>query len=654
MKRIRKLFLFLALVPLVALMTGCGSTPVDEGGDQAVHRLSEPDSLKSGQVEPRARNLFLEGERYYRAKNYKAAANTYRKVVQRFPKTRAAAFAGYRLGTLFYHVGQYAKASLEFRRHLQQHPTSSLRFDVTYNLAASEFQLGNYAQTEKILSELSPQEIRSQGNARAEFVYDLSGQAAQALGHHRFAIVSKAASLQLPIAPQKRATLVASIDQHLSRIEDRGVLQTLLGEVSEPQTQTKISKRLSALAPQPSEQFATSQEVPHPEPVEGLVDAGSGDRRSIGVILPLSGKGAAYGRRALDGILLASGIFAREGSPFQLNIEDSESNASVAAQAVDKLVRESSVMAILGPLSWNESLAVAERCQQLGVPNLSFTSKEGLSRKGAYLFQNALTPRVQLEEMVRYVTQDKGFRRFAILAPKNSFGEEMAKEFWTLVEQNGAHIVAYERFAENTTDFQDSVKALLGLADPSLRKAENAALLKITKEYQEKYHRPSKARLPPIIDFDALFVPDLPGPVGQIAASLAYFDASGIPLLGTTEWNSDQLFRRGGRHVEGAIFPGAISPYSRNPQTKEFIRLFSENYGNPPDLLSAQAFEATHLIMESIRRSGSSNRNSIVTELSTFQNYDTPLGKLSFDSSRLAIRQLPVFALLPGGNVVQQ
>src|SRR5262249_22706666 len=134
------------------------------------------------------------------------------------------------------------------------------------------------------------------------------------------------------------------------------------------------------------------------------------ERYNIGVILPLTGKWAVYGRRALDGILLASRIYNNSrDQDFRLFIEDSASNPAVAQHAVDTLFNEDKVVAIIGPLYFKEAVAVAERSQQLGVMNLSLSGKEGISEKGAYLFQNALTPRVQMDSLLRYCINEKKF-----------------------------------------------------------------------------------------------------------------------------------------------------------------------------------------------------------------------------------------------------
>ncbi len=651
----------LSVLLLSAWLAGCASSGPPQ--PESVN-LQEDSALKSGEVESPARSSFFQAERLFKAKKYKNAIDGYRSIKKRFPGGRAHQISSYRLGSIFYLSNKYPQASQEFQSFLQTFPKSELAFDVTYNLAASEYQQGHYDKAFEALRRLSADEVRAQGPRRAEVVYQLGAQTAAALGNHAAAITYYAAYLQVPIEDGKRRSIENGIGQHLNQMNSPDDLNALMAQLSEPGTRGRIAERLAALS---GGAAATTTGAPTMEGVAplgsmpgtstagaGLASPTSGDRTHVGVVLPLSGPLAPYGRRALDGILLAAGVYRREGgSDFEIFVEDSGSNPALAAQGVERLYQDHNVIAVIGPISWKESIAAGDMAQELGVLNLSLSGKEGISERGAYLFQNALTPRVQMENLVKHAIQEKRLRRFAILAPNNAFGDDMATEFAAVAKKLGGKIVGYESYSPDAKDFQEPVQKLTGLADPRYRKMENQRLEQFAREQQEKTRRPSKARLPPIVDFDAIFLPDGPKNAAQIAASLAYFDVSGVTLLGTSEWNSDQLYKRGGRLVEGAIFPGGLSLSSSSPRQKDFIRLYAEAYGTMPDLLATQAFEAVELVARAAGAS-SGNRNNAVSELMSLNRFESPLGQLSFDQSRIALRKLPILSLEPGGNIVEQ
>lgn len=643
---------FFIAVVVALILLGCAST-----GVRPVSELKEPSKISTRKIEPEARTVFFQAERAFIAHKYDKARHGFLTVRARYPRaTQANMMATYRLGSIHYYLEEYEAASKEFLSFLGSYPNSDLGFDVRYNLAASEYQLGNYQKANQVLSTFHHSAVRAEGPRRAEIVFQLMALCAESTKSYPRAVSAYAAQAQLPITAAKKASIYEKAESDLAYVIDRSELEQILGEVSEPTVRNLITMRLNAIG---GAQAAVipMENVSRPEISAGLplVAGTMGDRFNVGVILPLSGEFAAYGQRALEGIVLASRSFhERRENDFHLMIEDSESNPEIAAGAVDKLFHQHGVMAIIGPLNWKESLAVADRSQQLGVLNLSLNGKEGISARGAYLFQNALTPRVQLDSLVSYCVENKNYRRFAIFAPNDNFGKDMAYQFWDLADKKGAKIVAFKTYPPKEKDFQNPISEMIGVANIKYRRMEWERLQQFVTEQKQKSRREVKAQLPPIVDFDALFIPDSPAVASQIAASLAYFDATGFPLLGTTEWNSEQLYQRGGRLVEGALFPGALSVNTDNQHQKEFVGSFTSAYGSAPDLLASQAYEAMYLVGAVIKESGNANRNAIVTRLRALENFPTPLGNITFDDTRIARRKLPIFKLEKNGQIVRQ
>jgi ABC-type branched-subunit amino acid transport system substrate-binding protein/TolA-binding protein len=647
-----------ALVVAVLFVVGCATAPQPK--EQAAASLTDELAVKNLQVEAPARAQFVQAERAYKARKYKVAADGYRALKSHFPGGAAAQISSYRLGSIFYQTANYPQAAQELQAFLTHFPNSELAFDVGYNLAAAEYQQGHYDKAFDTIRHMKPEMIRAQGTKRADVVYQLAAQAAGAIGNHGAVVAYHTAQLQIPVDSSRRPPLETTIVSNINQMTAVDELTQLLNQTTDPVVRGKLSERIALLSTQTTPAPAMPGVAPIPSEVspgaaaaELTASAATTDRSHVGVVLPLSGANAPYGKKALDGILLAAGIFRNDSQNMEIFVEDSGSNPATAAQAVEKLVNEHNVIAVIGPISYKESVAAGDKAQELGVLNLSLTGKEGVSERGTYLFQNALTPRVQMENLVKHCIQEKHFRRFAILAPENSFGEDMAGEFTAVANKLGGHIVGYETYPPETKDFQAPVQKLAGVSDPRYRKMESNKLDTFIKEQTEKTRRPSKARLPPIVDFDAVFLPDGPRAAAAIAASLAYFDVSGITLLGTSEWNSDQLYKRGGRLVEGAIFPAGLVLTSNNTKQREFVRQYADAYGGMPDLLAAQAYEAFELVARAAKSSAGS-RNSAVSELAALTKFESPLGLLSMDPSRIALRALPILSLVPGGSIVEQ
>ena len=59
----------------------------------------------------------------------------------------------------------------------------------------------------------------------------------------------------------------------------------------------------------------------------------------------------------------------------------------------------------------------------------------------------------------------------------------------------------------------------------------------------------------PIFDFEALFIPDSPRQSSLMIPQLAYYDITGVVLLGTNLWSSEQFIRANRQFMQGAVIP---------------------------------------------------------------------------------------------------
>ncbi|NBX82970.1 outer membrane protein assembly factor BamD [bacterium] len=609
-------------------------------------------------IEPEAKGAFLQAEKEFQSKNYEKAIVKYQGIRNRWPSSKAAELSHYRVASVYYMEGEYSKAALEFETFSRKYPLSSFTFDVQYNLAASQYQLGQYDKVRATLDRVKKDDIKKQGAKRTITFYQLVALNAAAQSDHKRATLAYSHQLALVADPNAQKSLESKIDTQIQNINDPRELKEISEIAPELYARNRAAqKQLQLSGAQRVESTGSDlvTELRSPLPPMELGAGSKGSRNHIGVILPLKGKFAAYGRKALEGILLASKMFqSGTAETFTLSIEDSGSTPAMAQAALESLVQDKDVMAVIGPLNFKEGLAVAEKAQSLGVVNISLASKAGVSEQGPYIFQNALTPKVQLENLVRFSVADKGLKRFAIIAPGNSFGRDMAQEFMEQVENRGGKVVGIEFYTPNETDFQDPVRSIVGLRDLRMRKIESTALQDYLREQKAKTGREPKSKLKPIIDFDAVFLPDSPKTISAIAANLAFFDVSEVALLGITEWNSEQLYKRGGRFVERAIFPGVMNPVTRSSGQRDFMRSYQESFGVAPDLLAAQGFEAMQMVGLALQKSQSSNRADLARQIGSLQNLEAPIGMTAFDKNRIASRNIPLYMLDKFGNFVEQ
>jgi hypothetical protein len=176
--------------------------------------------------------------------------------------------------------------------------------------------------------------------------------------------------------------------------------------------------------------------------------------------------------------------------------------------------------------------------------------------------------------------------------------------------------------------------------------AEAAAL----REKARALTTPDGEPLPPYVDFEAVFIPDTHQAAGLIAPHLAFHEVRGVQLLGPSAWNHPGLIELGGRHVEGAVFPGAYSGAITAPNVVAFGERFATSFGEPPSSLAAEAFDAANLVLSAVA-DGADDREELLAEVFAEPRRVGVSGVLQIDPDGEVARR-PHLLGVAGGRVV--
>ena len=358
-------------------------------------------------------------------------------------------------------------------------------------------------------------------------------------------------------------------------------------------------------------------------------EIGDGAGVSIGVILPLTGKYAVYGKSVLHGVECALGIYAPCTGPsgMQMIVKDSTGAGVTAAGLVDQLANDG-VAAIIGPLLSKAAAEAAKRAQEIGMPMISLSQRDSIPLLGDYIFRNYVTPESEVSTLVDYVFSDRrSMKRFFILYPENKKGLEYKDLFTTAVERWGGKIVGSSSYAPNQMEFGGALRGR-GATEQSvgiMRESPN---------------------------FDALFIPDSFNAVGYIVPTLALMGIRDKQLLGISRWNDVKLVERGGEFVDDAIFVDAFFKTASDSWVASFVYKFRGAYGIDPTLLEASGYDSARMIIAAIQQKGAQNRDVIRNTLLRTNNFPGVAGRISFDRNGDARRQLYVLTVKDG--IIQQ
>ncbi|MCX6112878.1 MAG: ABC transporter substrate-binding protein, partial [Proteobacteria bacterium] len=198
---------------------------------------------------------------------------------------------------------------------------------------------------------------------------------------------------------------------------------------------------------------------------------------------------------------------------------------------------------------------------------------------------------------------------------------------------------------------------LLGSYYTWVRKTEYNEIKKKMEEdtanSMSKKKKDKEVSLPPILSFDAIFIPDDAKTAAQIAPYLPYYDARDVVLLGPNTWNSPQLVSRGGENVEGALFVDGFSGNPKFEEGKTFIRNFKNVFNSVPGVLEAQAYDGANILINTIKK-GSETRDSLKNSISGSGTFIGATGKISFSNDGETEKELFVLGVERGKIVLKE
>lgn len=642
----------MALIGLVSLFNGC-STPSRQGGrpeipaqDQALEQARRARTPDARQYET------MDG--LYRSKNYDKALEVGKTFAKSYPKSPFIDQVYNLRGLCYIGQKQFQFALFQLKKAVEIARTEGLRNMASYNLAYTYFELGQTDHAGEALGSIHSSNLERTDRVKffilrakiARLRQDSLGSASDILSAIQDTDMRGSGQME---------SMLNFLDEVLEPISSPVVLERLLGEFESSPAADYLLYRLgnrylssgelerakglfSRIAndyPR-SRYFLAAQENLRRIESQGVVDS-----RRIGVLLTLSGKFGKFGYKALQGIELALKVFQppHETNPITLVVMDDKGEPDTAQAALDTLFFKHHVAAVVGPLISKLADPVGKRAQELGVPLIALTQKEASG--GNFVFNAALTSTMQVQELMRYATEKAGVRRFAILSPNGKFGDEYVKAFWDEADRTGCAVHGFESYPSDETDFRAYVDRLVGLSetDARSREVEELRLLKAAtpvKGRSKKFDR--MFTLKPIVDFEAVFIPDDPKALGQILPTFAYRDVEKILFLGINTWDTQELIARAGQFAEGAVFVDGFYAGSQAPTSRRFIEEYHATFNTEPGLVEAMSYDAAHVLASLLRQGELHNRDEMRDRIVALRDFPGVSGRISYREGRLTKR----------------
>ncbi len=576
-----------------------------------------------------AEALLLKGEKSEAAGKLNAARESYEALLARYPTDAHADEARRRLADLDLRMRRYGDAEQGFRALYERTPPEE-KASVASSIALAAAGVGDYVEALRFWLESYAHAQAEEGRAAALVQINIIVEARlSATEVARLNQELPANSPAIPALVFKRALILAHLGDANAKSELQAALQRFPDNAAAPQAKAALARLEMVVTVKP-----------------GLV----------GVLLPQTPQSyAGYSQAALRGLKLAFGDDDK-----QLLIRDTKGDPSVAAEQVRSLW-EAGVQVIIGPILSAESEAAAVAAQSLGVPLIALARTEGITAIGPYVFRNMLTDSAQAQALAHYAIDLKKMKRFAVLYPEVDYGKQMMTLFWDRTAEKGGRFRGAEGYPYDTTTFKTYAERLVGRADLELRGDWFAGLhqinaKKMTAVQRKRAMRTLRESLPPIIDFDGLFIADSARNVSLIAPALAvenvvtngcdeaevrrikrttHGKVATVELLGWTAWYDPDfdLVARAGHYVECSVFVDGFFAQSARPETKAFVEAYQRANGQVPGLMEAEAYDTGRMVLK-VLESKPQTREAFRDGFASIARFPGATGTTSIGSNR--------------------
>jgi len=347
---------------------------------------------------------------------------------------------------------------------------------------------------------------------------------------------------------------------------------------------------------------------------KGAPGKSAGHTIPVGEVESMTGSEATFGTSTHAGIELAireinanGGI---GGKPIQLITLDDQGKPDEAAIAVQRLISEDRVVAILGEVASSRSLAMAPIADRNQVPmitpsstNPEITKKDGVVRP--YVFRVCFISPFQAKVAAVFAYRSLKARRAAILRDMRSdYSVDLAKDFQQDFTAMGGAIVEDESYSAGDSDFKSQLTAI--------RAAKPAA--------------------------QVIFIPGYYTEVGLIARQARELGMQ-VPLVGGDGWDSPKLTEIGGAALNGSYYVNHYSQDDKSARVQDFVTQFkTANGGEVPDSLAAMGFDAARVLAGAMEKAKSLTPQDIRDAIALTKDFPGVTGKISINEDHDAVK----------------
>lgn len=357
---------------------------------------------------------------------------------------------------------------------------------------------------------------------------------------------------------------------------------------------------------------------------------GGGEKKAdtikVGANLEMTGGSASYGISSKKAIELAfkeinekGGI---NGKQLELVVADNKSEAAEATNAMQKLVSQDNVVAVIGPnlsssviaaSAINNSAKVLDIAPMATNPYVTVDQASGKTKD--FNYRTCFIDPFQGTVMAKFATAELGVGNAAILIDNSSdYAKGLAQFFKENFVKEGGAVTAEESYLQKDTDFKATLTKI---------KATNPDFLYVPGYYQE---------------------------VGLIVKQARELGMN-MPIAGGDGWDSAKMPEiAGAAALNNTYFSSLYSPEDSSDINKNFVAAYEKAYGQKPDVFAALSYDSALLVAEAIKNAGSTEPAKISEAMAKINGFSGVSGSVTFDDKHNPVKSAVILEYKDGAQ----
>jgi branched-chain amino acid transport system substrate-binding protein len=283
----------------------------------------------------------------------------------------------------------------------------------------------------------------------------------------------------------------------------------------------------------------------------------------IAVVVPI-GSDSNVAQEMLRGVAQAQAEFNSQGGNLQVEIVNDEDKPEIATQVANQIVKDTSILGLIGHYSSDATLAAAPVYQQNGLVAISPTSTSvSLAEAGDYIFRTVPSDLFAGNYLAQYFLEKLTKQKAAIFYNSESnYSNSLKEAFSTNLLNNGGEIVA-----------ESDVIAPNFNADEAVQQAKNQGA-------------------------EALVLLTTSDTLNQTFDIVAVNDRQ-LPLLGGDSIYTPQTLQTGGKNVVGMVV--SLPWHIRGNNNPGFSKAATHLWGGNVNWRTAMTYDATQSLIAGIK-----------------------------------------------------